>query len=55
MDPIDVLYLVRKRGWSLAQIAKEAGVSRQILSVALRQPCIGGEKAILGFLKVPGC
>lgn len=54
MDPLDVLYLIRKRGWSLAQIARDAGVSPQILSVALRKPCIGGEKAILDFLKVPG-
>lgn len=54
MDPVDVLYLIRKRGWSLAQIAKGAGVSPQMLSVALRQPLISGEKAILDFLNVPG-
>jgi len=54
MDPVDVVYMVRKRGWSLAQIAKDAGLSRATLSAALRQPCLGGEKAILAFLKVSG-
>ncbi len=28
MDPVDVVYLVKKRGWSIAQIAKDAGVRR---------------------------
>ena len=54
MDPIDILFLIKKRGWSMAQIAKDAGLARATLSIALRQPCISGEKAILDFLKAPG-
>ncbi len=54
MTPTDIICLVWQRGWSLNQLAKEAGVSRQNLSAALRQPCISGEMAILKFLREPG-
>lgn len=54
MHHVDILAQVWKKGLTLAMLAADAGVSRQVLSRALRQPCIGGEQAILAGLGVSG-
>lgn len=50
--PADILAAVRKRGHSLASIARAHGISRRTASKALQEPCFTGEKAIAAFL---GC
>ncbi len=54
MDPNNIIMEVWKRGWSLAQLAADAGVSRQHVSHALRRPNPRGEAIILKFLGVSG-
>ncbi len=54
MSPTDILCLVWKKGWSLNQLAKDAGVSRAIESLALRRPNLRGERVLIEFLGVPG-
>jgi len=54
MDPTDIIAAIWKQGWSLSQIAADAGVERQYVSHALRRPNPRGEKVILEFLKLPG-
>lgn len=54
MDPIDIVHLVQKRGWSLAQLAADNGVSRQFVAHALRHPNPRCEKIILDFLGMNG-
>lgn len=54
MDRTDILAAIWKQGWSLSQLAADAGVARQYLSHALRAPNPRGEKVILDFLKLPG-
>lgn len=54
MSPTDILCLVWKKGWSLSQLAKDAGVSRGIVSHSLRKPNPTGEKVLINFLGIPG-
>jgi Ner family transcriptional regulator len=54
VSPTDILCLVWKKGWSLNQLAKDAGVSRAIVSLALRRPNPRGERVLIEFLGVPG-
>jgi Ner family transcriptional regulator len=54
VHPTDILCLVWKKGWSLNQLAKDAGVSRGLVSHALRRPNPTGERVIIKFLGVPG-
>ena len=54
MHPKDILALVWKRGWSLRQLALDAGVSAQCVSIALRRPSPKGEKILIDFLGMSG-
>ncbi|MGR3760927.1 helix-turn-helix domain-containing protein [Roseobacteraceae bacterium NS-SX3] len=50
--PAEILAAVRKRGQSLASIARAHGIAPRTASKALQQPCYAGEQAIADFL---GC
>jgi Ner family transcriptional regulator len=54
MHPTDIVSLIWKRGWSMRQLAMDAGVSGQLVSYALRRPNPTGEKIILDFLGMSG-
>lgn len=54
MHPTDILALIWKQGHTLSTLATEAGVSKQAVSQALRQPVASGERAILKGLGVNG-
>lgn len=54
MTPTDILSLIWKKGWSLRQIALDAGVSSALLSIALRKPNPKAEKIIIDFLGMSG-
>ena len=54
MTRTEILAAIRDRGWSLAQLAGDANILPQYLSLALRAPNPQGEKVILDFLKKSG-
>lgn len=54
MDPNDILALIKKRGWSLNQLALDAGVSKTLVSLSLRKPNPTGERIIIDFLQIGG-
>lgn len=51
--PADIKAEVEKRGGTLAQIGRDAGLSPGTPKNALRVPCYPAEQAIADFLKVP--
>lgn len=51
--PADIRAAIAKRGSSLAQVAKGAGLNAKTAQVATQTPCYAGEQAIAAFLDVP--
>lgn len=50
--PADIKAAVIKRGTSLSQIARDAGLHQTTVSKALYHPCFSGEQAIAAALGV---
>lgn len=53
MHPELIRAEIRMRGKTLTDVARLYGTSPQIVSMALREPSLSGEKAISDFLEKP--
>lgn len=49
--PADIKAALSKRGATVAQVARKAGIHETTVSKALRHPCLTGERAIAAFLE----
>lgn len=53
MHPEMIRAKIRMRGATLTDVAREYGISPRVVSLALKQPSLSGEKAIAAFLNKP--
>ena len=53
MDPAEVAFIVRKRGTSLAALARANGLSSSAIRYALKYPARRAEEALIAFLGLP--
>lgn len=53
MHRADVIAAIKKRGTSMAELSRNAGLSETAVRVSLDRPFLRAEEVVIGFLKLP--